>query len=1092
MLKIGEVRLLLYDEPLIVAWYYNDSGEERIDVYTADSVDDVSYLDTSECVASIISGRDVRILGDKGVIKRIKNVKSEASLLCVPEEKDVKIVDGQFQVLIKKANPDIGVSYEHKMINGKTAYEKYANLDCIVEITNFSDLKFSASERPANFDDYELQESITTDGLERRRKNAQGDFYSYEELLRKYPQVMHVLDKSNDYTVIKSYEEAIERLRIWVESKEQLKSYDIESYSTDWGPTSENRITGVFLGLGENWSTYFPFRQQNFEYNLPLEFLKQIFDAINNQPKFPEVILLAHNVKFEKQGFYQEFRSYIRCDVDTYLLAVLIDPLIKKGTHTLKALTSKVDHNFYLTLEQIFIGPVKFNVLPPEIVLLYGCPDATSPAKIYKYLMKKLPKDEGFVLSLENQLPDIKAMQEFYGMRMDQEKLSTLIEDEEYKIELLSGMFKSIHHTSRNINSSDVLQDIIYNKLKCKVEVRTAKGAPATSKSAIDRIIKLGKIPITGETVIPKDIVDRKGETIISGQELASNKYPSLIIYQKYKKCCKELGALKRLRDHSVDGFFKFYINQVGAGSNRQTSDAHQFSDTMKMCALSDSPYHQLVSSDWSQVELRILAGMAKQEDLIELEKDPGVDIHRAILSIIHGKPMYMISEEDRKAGKSVNFGVVYGMTEYGLASMEFGAGYTKEQLNLERKKITDFFNGLPNVKMFIKQTADGLMKNGYVKTAFNYYRYFREILDPTCDPKLVKKMLKAGGNTPIQGTGAQMLKISETLIWAYIKKKGWDKEKDYDGRMLPMVRMILPIHDEILLSYDKTIPMEEIITMFKECMELDIDGMPPFFVAPAFINNWYDGKNSAFEVDIALRDKIVEEYKKGNLLLTGKDYLQTLTDFRNSEIRDYMSDLIRKYKTVDDVAANVKHDSLTHTLIETLIPNKKERAKLTHTERIHEAVRRYMEKLEAEPTAEVELEVIPEQKENTEQFIDTDTWMTTYTHIDANGELIVEEDDSDYEDDTEVDTSLIYEDIDVDPVTAIFMLNECLIDLTDFDEEQAEEFNQELFKLADPNEYYTVVYCRGYKTVKTDMRIGYKQKEIDTLFSKIKERNKV
>lgn len=1086
MLKVGEVRLLLYDEPMIVAWYSNDAGEERIDVFTSD----VEYrpLDTSECVASCISGKDTRVYGDKDVISRIKQAKHEAALLCMPEKKDVKVADGKFCVTITKENPDIGTFYKLEMVNGRNSYEKYQLDHVVVEFTEFSDTKYISSDKPANWDMYEVIE--TTSASTRRARNEQGDFYSYAELLRKYPQINHVLDPVNDYVVIQSYEEALERLKIWVESKEQLKSYDIESYSTDWGPTSTNRITGVFLGLGETWSTYFPFRQQNFPYNLPIEFLYTIFEAINNQPPFPEVILLAHNSKFEIQGFYQEYRKYIRVDVDTYLLAVLIDPLIKKGSHTLKALTAKVDNNFYLTLEMIFIGPVKFNVLPPDIVKLYGCPDATSPAKIFKYLMAKLPKDEQFVLTLENQLPVIKALQEFYGMRMDQERLTKLIDDEEYKVEHLSNLFKKMHHTSRNINSSDVLADIIYNKLRCKVEVRTSKGAPATSKSAINRIVQTGAIPITEDTVIPPDIVDREGKVIIEGKTLAANKYPSLIIYQTYKKCCKELGALRRLRDHSVDGFFKFYINQVGAGSNRQTSDAHQFSDTMKSCALADSSHHQLVSCDWKQVELRIMAGMAKQEDLIKLESDPDVDIHRAILSIIQGKPMWMISEEDRKKGKSVNFGVVYGMTEYGLANQDYGPSYTKENLQEERKKITDFFNGLPKIKEFIKRNEEGLLRNGYVKTAFCYYRYFPELLDPTCDPKLVKKMLKAGGNTPIQGTGAQMLKIVETKVFNYIREKGWDKEKEYDGKMLPMVRMILPIHDEILLSYDKEIPMEEIISMFKECMELDIDGMPPFYAAPAFINNWYDGKNPVYEVDIPFRNKIVEEYKKGNLLLTGKDYVQVLMDYRNGEIREYMEDLIAKYHTVDEVAKHVTHDSLTHTLIETLIPNKKERSKLTHVERIREAVKRYMDKLQSDGKL-TDITVKVQEKDDTSSYIELDEWATQYAHIDANGELITEEVEGDYEDDTEVEEELPpLEERDVKPVSVLFMLNECLVDVTGMDlATDGEYLHQELIKMSDPNEYYTVVYVDGYKTVKTNIKIGYKLKEIEQLFNNIKER---
>lgn len=1086
MLKIGTVSLTSQEAEYNLIWYADKSKNERIDII--EDIDDYSAIDTSNCVASLVVGRDTRQFGDSSIIATISRIKQTASFLRVAEKRDVKMEPGKFIMEISKEQPDIDVYYRIRLVNGETDLEYYRTAEGIIEINNFSNNGYSESDKPINWEEYVVLNTIDIEGG-RKQKGTQADYYSYDELLRKYPQVSHVLDPKNDYVVIDSYEQAVERLNIWINSKEQLKSYDIESFSKNWGPFSDNRITGVFLGFGENWSTYFPFRQQNFDYNLPLDFLKLIFDSINNQPAFPEVILLGHNVKFEIQGFYQEYRDFIRCDIDTYLLAVLVDPLIKKGSHTLKALTAKVDQNFYLTLEQIFTGEIKFNVLPPEIVKIYGCPDATSPAKIYPYLMDKLPRDENFVLMLENKLPVIKAMNEFYGIKMKQDRLKKLIEEEEFKIDKLSALFRKIHRTSGNINSGAVLSDILYNKLRCKVEVRTEKGAPATSKSAIDRIIKTGRITITPETTIPADILDANGEVFIKGKDLAENKYPSLIIYQTYKKCCKELGALKRLRDRSDHGFFKFYINQVGAGSNRQTSDAHQFSDTMKSCAVADSPYHNLVSADWKQIELRVLAGMAEQEDLIELEKDPNVDIHRAILSIIQGKPMYLISEEDRKNGKSVNFGVVYGMTEYGLAVIDFGPAYTRANLQEERKKITDFFNGLPNVKYFIKRNEEMMKKDGYVKTAFKYYRYFPELLDPTCDPKLVKKMLKAGGNTPIQGTAAQMLKMAESKVWDYIRAKGWDREKDYDGVMLPIARMILPIHDEILFSYDKEeILMEEVIAMFKECMELDINGMPPFFAAPAFIDNWYDGKNPVFEVDIPFRDKIVAEYEKGNLLLTGKDYVQELIDYRNSEIKNYMDGLISKYKDIDTVAQNVKDDSLTHTLIETLIPDKKERGKLTHLERIRESVKRYFDQLTSDGMLSTIQAKAPEKDDVTE-YMDIDEWSTTYTRIDANGDLIVEDMEGDYEDHTYDDEDILpIEDRDTAPASVLFLLNECLVDLTGMDMEvDAEWLNQEIQKLSKPNGYYTVVYVNGYKTVATEIKVDYCVKEIEALFEKVR-----
>lgn len=705
--------------------------------------------------------------------------------------------------------------------------------------------------------------------------------------------------------------------------------------------------------------------------------------------------------------------------------------------------------------------------------------------------MAKLPKDEYAVMRLEMRLVYIKACHnEFYGMRMDQDALNTLIADEEYKVNMLGDLFRRIHRTSKNINSYDVMSEILYYKLRCPVDVVTDKGLPATSKVAIDRIISVGAQEIDSSKPLPSDILDRNGKVIIEGKDLAKNKYPSLLIYQAYKKCGKELGALRRLRDHSVNGFFKFYINQVGAGSNRQTSDAHQFSDTMKKCALADSPHHRLVSCDWMQVELRILAGMAKQLDLMELESDPGVDIHRAICSIIKKTPMYLISEEDRKNAKPVNFGVVYMMTEYGLARREHGPRYTRAQLAEVKKRIMDFFNGLPCVKEFMHNNEEFLRENGFIKTAFCYYRYFKELLDPNIDEKTAMKLIRAGNNTPVQGTGAGMMKIVECDIDEYMLSKGWLEEKNYDGRMLPMARMILPIHDEILASFDKSIPMEEIVKMFRDCMELDIKGMPPFFAAPAFVNNWFEGKNPSFEIPIEFRDKIIEEYDKGNYLLTGHDYLSVLTDYRNSEIKGYMDDLVAKYKTVDEVAKHVTHDSLTHTLIEAMIPDKTDRKKLTHVERIHEATRLYMEQLEnGGRLNEVLNHQTESEKDEVEEYRDTDEWLLNYTKIDAYGNLIseeVSEEEKDYWDTPEYWDINDY-DKDIEVPRVIYCMNECIVDLSGLDmDKEAEMVNRGVQALCNPDAYYSVVYVMGSKTIRTPYKIGYLVNEIEEVFDSV------
>lgn len=1080
MLKIGQVNLNTYDEPLYVFWSVGKGDFERIDIIK--DVSKYQVINTSNCEAAYLRQGKERIFGKHDIIKKFLKIKHDASMIFASEQRDMFVEDGKVMLTITKEKPELSVKWSNTLKAGKSYKEYYQNEDGYILIEDITEVS-NADFAPVNIDDYDVINEVRASGSTvTTRSNS--EFLSYDDIMRTYPQLSHVLE--NDYVIALSYEEAESRLNEWINSKEQLKSFDIESLSTEWGVYSDNKITGVFLGLGETWSTYFPFRQDAFPYNLPIEFLETIFNAINNQPPAPEVILLAHNVKFEIEGFYQEFKKFVRFDFDTYLLAVIDNPIIRKGSHTLKNLTAMVDNRFYISLEQIFIGPVRFNCLPPEIVKIYGCPDATSPAKLYKYFMNKIPKDEHFIVNLEMQLPYVKAMNEFYGIQTQQELLNQKISDIQYQIDYLGSLFRQLHKTNRNINSTDVLREIMYDKLRCPVEVRTDTGAPAVSNAARKRIIEVGTLRDYDKTKIPKDILDNHGKVLIKGEDLASNRYPSLIIYQTYKKALKELGALNRIKNHSRKGKFMFYINQLGAGSSRQTSDAQQMSSEMKECMVADSPYHGMVSCDWSQVELRVLAWQAGQEDLVKLACNPGVDLHRAIYSIISKKPMWSISEEERQANKSVNFGVVYMMTEYGLAKKDYGPKYTKAELNEERKKITDFYNGLPHIKRYVKQNEVNLKRDGFIKTALGWYRYFPEVFDETMDPKRLESIVRSANNTPVQGLAAAMLKIVETKVFAYIHDKGWDKLKDYDGVMLPMVRMIVPIHDEILLSYDKSIPKEEIITMFYECMELDFEGAPPFFAAPAFIDNWLEGKNSANEIPIEFRDKIVEEFKKGNYLLEGRDYMEALNEWREAELSNYMMGLINQYKTPEEVAKHVKHDSLTHTLIETMIPVKKERKPLTHDERILEATRRYFNMLDNKeaPT------VVVEDKDDTSYFqsdIELDTWIASYSHVDANGDLITEDiDEDDFVDEDQLEELKPVEE-QITNSHVIYMMNQCWVDLTAYNiKTTGEAINQEIAKLANPDEFYEVVYIIGKTVLRSGLKVGYIEDKIEEIFQRV------
>jgi hypothetical protein len=261
---------------------------------------------------------------------------------------------------------------------------------------------------------------------------------------------------------------------------------------------------------------------------------------------------------------------------------------------------------------------------------------------------------------------------------------------------------------------------------------------------------------------------------------------------------------------------------------------------------------------------------------------------------------------------------------------------------------------------------------------------------------------------------------------------------------------------------------------MFKECMELEIDGMPPFFAAPAFIDNWYDGKDEAYEVDIPFRDKIVEEYKKGNYLLTGHDYLEVLKEFRSKDISEYMDSLIAKYHTEEEVAKHVTDDSLTHTLIENMIP-KKERKKLTHEERIREATHRYMSGVDVEAI----INTSDDKGEDDEIRESFGEWADDIFQVDSTGNVIVP--DEEEEDDYFATPESEEEVHEVEACRVLYTRQECLVDLTGFGQE---EFNK-LVSITDQNAFYRLIVIKDGKIAHTDFKIGWIEDDIEEIFKK-------
>lgn len=1064
---------------------------ERIELYNRS--EDYSVVDTYNAIGAYYRKYREYTYGDSELIRDYLKTYNKCLVSNGVLNETNEFTSEGFVLTQQKSNESLGIHSKLVMVNGSVTEEEYKTPEFSISVDINKSIDSNVFSEPLNIRDYK-EISILTDIHDSDSVNA--DYYSLDYLKSKYP-LDHIEDYN--YTIVHSLEEGKELLKKWSDAPVKLKSVDIESTGLGVTIFGEDLITGVILSydwtpLGEvENSVYFPFRQSAFEYNLPIEFIKEIADAINAQPKAKTidptindgVLILAHVGKMERKAFMKESLN-IRIDVDTYVLSMLIDTRMVRGLHTLKSRAQEATNLFWIDLDLIFKSKIiRFDILPEDIVRYYACPDTANTIKVFKYLFKKLPPAEWYVFEIDNELQEAKTINEYYGLRLDQEALIKRLENVEHITATLADLFKSIHRTSKNINSADVLRDIIYVQLGCPVVVRTKKNKPSSSADAIQNIVEHGELQNVDLTRVPPDIMDLyKKEVVIKGVDLKSNRYPSLVILASYNKYKKELGALRRLQKKSVKGRVMFGINGNGAASWRQTSDAHQYSSVMKELVLSDTPFHNLVSADYSQVELRVLAYIIQDERLIKQMFDKHIDIHRAFLSIITGIPIHMISAVMRSNGKRVNFGVVYGISEFGLARDKYGPSYTHEQLLESKTSITDFFNGIPGCKDLAEYNRKFVFEHGYIETAFHYRRYFYNVFDDNLSKADIERIFRAANNTPVQGVAAGIMKLAENNLNKYIKNKGWDKTITYMGGEFPLVRVMLSIHDEVLISAHESIPNEEIVIMTKECMEIVLKDAPPFFAVPTFIDNWLQGKSDKYEIPITLRDDIIDAWNDGKRSIVNWDNLVlSINEFKLKQIREYMNELIFKYKTVEEVIKNVTHPEYTHLLIAVYV-DKDFVYKNSHADCIAKAVTEYMnnpdnivKQSEQDYTEYNEDSSIQDSLSYLKEF-------NEFIEVDDKGEAIINEDiDTDDIDSMDYATLVDNEGKErfVDTKIGITYLgNIALIDtsfITDLD--RLKSFHSRILEFCSPTGYYQLNYMRNGAMLTTNLKMAPNQKSI-------------
>lgn len=518
---------------------------------------------------------------------------------------------------------------------------------------------------------------------------------------------------------------------------------------------------------------YIPIAHSFIKKQLPL---REVIPAIKELFQNPEIKKITHNVKTQ-YGILRDNGIY----TNGFVFDTLLASYVKNSTRNHELSVQAIEHlehamYEYTHNEGMKRNQIKFEDADPENVKKYAGDVADTIFRLTKYWMDVLSKSECQILN-EIDLPVslVLADMEFNGTVIDTNLLS------EYGDELNKIIFKierkiyTLADEVFNLNSPKQISKILYDKLKISSKRKRSTGAEVLEELAKDH--EICRLIL-------------KYRTYYKLKTVYVDSFPQLIdpidnrIHTTYNMTATATGRLS------------------SSNPNLQNIPVRTEEGSMirKSFVPGDKENYLILSADYSQIELRLLAHISGDENLISAFNH-GVDVHTNTASKVFDVPVDEVTKDMRYKAKAVNFGIIYGQTKYGLAKALGISNQNAENF------INKYFKTYPKVKRYMKNTVDKAEKNGYTETLFGRKRYFSKELDSTV--AAVREFARrAAINFPIQGTGADLIKMAMIECDKKLKENGLKS------------KMIIQVHDEIVVEVYKE-ELETVKNIVKEAMEL-------------------------------------------------------------------------------------------------------------------------------------------------------------------------------------------------------------------------------------------------------------------------------
>ena len=580
-------------------------------------------------------------------------------------------------------------------------------------------------------------------------------------------------------------------------SAKERWTVDVETTSLD--PLTA-KIVGLAFGVAPGQARYVPVRPTG-ERGVSLA---QVVSTLGPLLEDPKQVKIGHNVKYDMLVLDGHEIGLNGVRADTKLAAYLLDPA--RRSYSLDVLALELLGHKMTTYDEVTKPEGSVEALPlidveVEAVADYACEDADVTLRLAERLLPEL-EDKGLMeLFVTVELPLIRVLSDIerQGVALDLDFFAAMSERMSAELETIERECYILAGEEFNLNSPRQLSSILFEKLELPVIKRTKTGYSTDAEVL---------------------------ETLAAEHDLPRR----LIEYRELAKLKSTYVDALPAAIHPVTGRLHTSWNQTVTSSGRLSSSDPNLQNIPVRTPLGREirrgfvPSEEgwvLFVSDYSQIELRILAHLSQDENLLAAFRS-GRDIHRETSALVFGLDPADVDADLRNRAKEVNFGVVYGMGAFGLA----------RRLGIPRSEAKAFIDGyfarFPGVKRFQEETIARAREQGFVTTLFGRRRYLPEIESKNFNIRSFAERVAI--NSPIQGTAADVLKVAMIRIH--------DRLNSEELR----ARMLLTVHDELVFEVERA-ASAALESLVREEMEGAIDLDVPVVVETGTGSSWYDAK---------------------------------------------------------------------------------------------------------------------------------------------------------------------------------------------------------------------------------------------------------